>query len=114
MSDDEQTLLKLLGYVYLQSALPDKAAVVLAALNVVHPGQPQVLLGLALAQLRCGKPGLALETLDQLAMSGAVDDAFHLIRGRALYAQNRFDEAAASMRSYIQLRTNVSAPSMTF
>lgn len=104
MRDDEQTLLHLLGYVYLQCACPDKAAVVLAALNVLHPGQSKVLLGLALAQLRCNKPRRALETLDQLAMAGTVDAAFHLMRGQALNALERPEEAAAAMQSYMHLR----------
>lgn len=104
MSDDEQNLLQLLGFVYLQCACPDKAAVVLAALNVLHPGQAKVLLGLALAQLRSAKPQRALETLDQLAMAGGVDEAFHLMRGQALYALQRPEEAASAMRSYMHLR----------
>ena len=104
MKDDEQTLLQLLGYVFLQCARPDKAAVVLAALDVLRPGQAKVLLGLATAQLRTQKPASALETLDRLAMAGGVNAAFHLLRGQALSQLERPQEAAAAMKSYMHLR----------
>ncbi len=105
MNDQEQMLLNLLGYIFLQSASPDKAAVVLAALDAVAPNQPKVLRALALAQLRADKPERALAVLDRLAMAGSVDAAFHLLRAQSLSALARHDEAAAAMQNYVHLRS---------
>lgn len=105
MNHEEQALLSLLGYVFLQNARPDKAAVVMAALDAVAPGQPRVLRTLALAQLRSAKPERALATLDRLAMSGGVDAAFHLMRACALGALERHEESAAAMQTYVAMRT---------
>ncbi|MEO5671742.1 MAG: tetratricopeptide repeat protein [Ramlibacter sp.] len=104
MTASESDLLAVLGYVFLQNARPDKAAVVFAALDVMEPGRPQVLRSLVIAQLRCGKVTKALETLDRLAMTGGVDAAFHLLRTQAMGMSNRREEAAASMKTYIHLR----------
>jgi Flp pilus assembly protein TadD len=104
MNEQEQTLLNLMGYMFLQSARPDKAAVVLTALDAMAPGQPKVLRALALAQLRRGKPDRALGVLDRLAMSGSVDAVFHLLRAQSLTALARHDEAAAAMQNYVHLR----------
>lgn len=107
MTQQEQTLLNLLGYVFLQSARPDKAAVVLAALDALAPGQPAVLRALVLAQLRSGKASRALALLDQLAMAGGVDAAFHLLRAQALAALERPEEAAVAMQNYVHMRKDV-------
>lgn len=104
MAPFEKDFLQLLGFVYLQNARPDKAAVVLAALDAMEPGQPRVLLALALAQIRSNKPVRALQALDQLAMAGGADAAFHLLRAQALGAADRGDEAAIAMATYLQLR----------
>ena len=48
----EIELMDLLGYVYLQNNRPDKAAVLLAARDVLAPDHPRTLLTLALAQVR--------------------------------------------------------------
>lgn len=111
MTEDEQSLLALLGHVYLQNSRPDKAAVVLAALDVLAPGQHRVLKALALAQLRSEKPNRALDTLDRLALAGGVDAAFHLLRAQALTALGRAEEAQHAMKTYIDLRSREPASS---
>ena len=103
----ERDFLQLLGFIFLQNARPDKAAVVLAALDLLQPGQSRVLLALALAQLRSNKPVRALETLDRLAMAGGADSAFHLLRAQALGAADRSEEATVAMNTYLQLRGSV-------
>ena len=95
----EIELMDLLGYVYLQNNRPDKAAVLLAARDVLAPDHPRTLLTLALAQVRSAKPGRALDTLDRLALQGAMDAAFHLVRAQALQALDRGDGAASAMRA---------------
>ena len=109
MAHLEKDFLQLLGFVYLQNARPDKAAVVLAALDAIAPGQTRVLLALALAQIRSNKPLRALQTLDQLAMAGGADATFHLLRAQALGAADKDDEAAAAMATYLQLRESLQA-----
>ena len=104
MPPAESTLLSLLAYVFLQNARPDKAAVVLAALDAMAPAQPRVLRALAVAQMHCGKVVHSLETLDRLAMAGGADAAFHLLRTQALALAERREEAAAAMRTYLHLR----------
>ena len=107
----EIELMDLLGYVYLQNNRPDKAAVLLAARDVLAPDHPRTLLTLALAQVRSAKPGRALDTLDRLALQGAMDAAFHLVRAQALQALDRRDEAAGAMRAFVALRNNTAEPS---
>lgn len=102
-------LMDLLAFVYLQNGLPDKAAVLLAARNVLAPEDPRALLALALAQVRSAKPQRALNTLEQLALLGAMDASFHLVRAQALQALDRREEAAGAMRAFVALR-NVAEP----
>jgi len=103
-------LMDLLAFVYLQNGLPDKAAVLLAARNILTPDDPRTLLALALAQVRSAKPQRALNTLEQLALLGAMDAPFHLVRAQALQALDRRDEAAGAMRAFVALR-NPAEPS---
>ena len=104
MTTEEQTFLFLLGFVYLQNARPDKAAVLYAALDRLAPNQPKVLCALALAQVRSGKGQRALDSLDRLAMAGGIDAAFHLLRAQALSLLERNEESQVAMRTYLQLR----------
>ncbi|SFQ12235.1 Tetratricopeptide repeat-containing protein [Variovorax sp. OK605] len=100
----ELELMDLLGYIYLQHGRPDKAAVLLAARDVLAPDDTRTLLSLALAQVRSAKPARAIDTLDRLALLGAMDAPFHLVRAQALHALGRSDEAAGAMRAYVSMR----------
>ncbi len=93
----------LLAYIYLQHARPDKAAVLLRARDLLAPGEPRTLLGLALAQLRSAKPAQALQTLERLAILGAMGAEFHLVRAQALQALDKPDEAASAMRAHLAM-----------
>lgn len=104
-------LMDLLAFVYLQNGLPDKAAVLLAARNILAPEDARALLSLALAQVRSAKPQRALNTLEQLALLGAMDASFHLVRAQALHALGRRDEAAGAMRAFVALR-NTAEPTL--
>ena len=104
VSEQEKNVVQLLAYAYLQNARPEKAAVLLAALDAVAPGQRKVLRTLALAQVRCGQPQLALDTLDRVAIAGGIDAAFHLLRARALAACERRIEAGAAMAAFQAMR----------
>jgi Flp pilus assembly protein TadD len=100
----ELELMDLLGYIYLQHGRPDKAAVLLAARDVLAPDDTRTLLSLALAQVRSARPARAIDTLDRLALLGAMDAPFHLVRAQALQALGRAEEAAGAMRAYVSMR----------
>lgn len=102
--DVRMEFMDLLGYIYLQHGLPDKAAVLLTARDLLQPGDPATLLRLAVAQVRSDKPNKALETLERLAMLGAMDAHFHLVRAQALQMLGRTPEAQTAMRAHVRLR----------
>jgi len=107
LSPDARELLGLLAYVLLENDRPEKAAVLLQAMESLGVANHRELATLALAQLRSGKPDATLNTLDRLALVGGINAPFHLIRAQALQALNRAEEAAAAMRAYLDLRPNV-------
>jgi len=102
--------LDLQAYIYLQHGLPDKAAVLLLARDLLAPDNARALLSLALAQLRSAKPGKALQTLERLAILGAMGAEFHLVRAQALHALEQHAESASAMRAYVALATKGAAP----
>lgn len=104
LSSVQIELMDLLSFIYLRHGLPDKAAVLLAARNELAPDEPETLLRLAVALVRSAKHELALETLEELAMMGAADASFHLVRAQALQALGRTSDAANAMRACISLR----------
>lgn len=115
LAPDSVELLGLLSYIYLENNRPEKAAVLLAALETLGQADARRRVSLALAQLRSGKPESALATLERAAMRGDVDATFHLVRAQVLLALERRDEAAAAMRAYVALRaatppTDTAAP----
>ena len=103
-------LLDLLSYIYLENDRPEKAAVLLAALDELGLADARQRVSLALAQLRSGKPESALATLDRVAMQGGLSAAFHLVRAQALVTLGRDLEAEAAMRAYIAMRAAPPAP----
>ena len=104
------TLLDLLSYIYLENDRPEKAAVLLAALDELGLANARQRVSLALAQLRSGKPDSALSTLDRVALQGGLSGAFHLVRAQTLTALSREPEAEAAMRAYVDLRTRQATP----
>jgi len=106
LSSEQVELMDLLSYIYLRHGLPDKAAVLLAARDAVSPDHPRALLTLALAQVRSAKPERALDTLERLAMLGAVDASFHLVRAQAFQTLGEATEAASAMRAHVALRSS--------
>ncbi|MGE8547099.1 type III secretion apparatus assembly chaperone SctY [Alcaligenes sp. Marseille-Q7550] len=99
-------LLDLLAYVYLENDRPEKAAALLEALETLELADARRRTALAWAQLRCGKPSAALDTLNQAALQGETGVAFHLVRAQTLVALDRIAEAKAAMQAYINLRAN--------
>jgi len=103
-------LLDLLSYIYLENDRPEKAAVLLAALDELGLAGTRQHISLALAQLRSGKPETALGTLDRVALQGGLTSAFHLVRAQTLVALGREAEAEAAMRAYMALRARQAPP----
>lgn len=103
-------LLDLLAYIFLENDRPEKAAVLLAALQALGLADARRRVALALAQLRSGKPEAALETLERALLQGGgpgagdTGAALHLVRAQALSALNRRPEAQAAMRAYVAMR----------
>lgn len=105
----EREALWMLGFFYLRHRRPDKALTLFATLQRLVPTNPRLARALALSQIRAGKPDKAIETLDELAMAGSIDPAFHLLRAQALDALGRAAEASAAMRAYIASRGEATA-----
>ena len=103
-------LLDLLSYIYLENDRPEKAAVLLAALDELGLADARQRVSLALAQLRAGKPESALATLDRVALQGGLSSAFHLVRAQTLVALGREPEAEAAMRAYMDMRARQATP----
>ncbi len=104
MSRDEQDMVGLMAYFYLQNNRPEKAETLLTALDILVPDQPWTLSTLALAQIRAEHADLSLETLDRLAILGQIDARFHLMRVQALTSLNRMTEADEALQSYLDMR----------
>lgn len=100
----EAAVLSMLAHAFLRNARPAQAGTLLEALDLLAPGNPRTLRALALAQLRAGKADTALRTLDRLAMAGAADAVYQLLRAQVLGALGRPVESSAAMRSFIDLR----------
>lgn len=104
LSEVSGVLLDLLAYIYQENDRPEKAAVLLAALEELGLADSRLRISLALAQLRSGKPDTALATLERIAMGGEITAAFHLVRAQTLVSLERDAEAAAAMRAYVDMR----------
>lgn len=102
LSAQDLELMDLLGYLYLRHGQPAKAAALIAARIALVPGQPRVLLALALAYVRAGDGSRALQALEQVARAGAIDPHYHLLRVQALQLQGLAEKAAAAMQAYLR------------
>lgn len=101
--------MKLLGYLFMQQGMPERAATLYSALVAHEPDQPEHLRALALALSRAGRHEQALDALDRLALAGAVDLRFHLLRAQTLSVLERTDEAAVAMRAYLDIMAHEAA-----
>src|SRR5690554_2831507 len=101
----EHEVLWMLGFFYLRNGRADKARVLFDALVRLRPREPRLRQALALTQIRDDKAERALETLDELALAGQLDDIFHLLRAQALHALERPAEAGVAMRAFVAARS---------
>ena len=98
--------LSVLAHAHRVQGDPARSALLLEAVDHLHPNDPGVLLALAAAELSAARPQQALAALERLAMAGSADGggAFHLLRAQALVALDRREEAQLAMRAALDLR----------
>lgn len=104
MRDRQHELLLLLASLFLQNEKPEQAVVLLEALQVLAPGDPEVARQLAFAYLHTQQFAQSLAAADRyLAGRNTEADSgpLMLIRSRALWGLGRADEAR-SVLSAIQ------------
>ena len=102
--DDAFDALHVLAHAHRLQGDPARAALLLGALDHLRPNEPAVLRALAASELADGNPEAAMAALDRLALRGAVDAAFHLLRAQTLVALARPDEARLAMRAFVDQR----------
>ena len=96
MGESHKDFLSVLGYCFLQHGRFGDARTVFEALALLFPDDIRSRASLAYVQLRLNQPGLALDATDALLRLplDARDRGFvRVIRGRALLALGRLDEA---------------------
>jgi len=105
LTPEQRDLLKLLGYLYLRYGCFDKAVVLFEALLLQNPQDDHAAHSLACACVRTGRYDSALAQLDRLLDGGDFSALTYLLRGQALSALGRREEAARSMLLYMDART---------
>ena len=101
MSPQEATALHVLAYVLLHNGQPDRAAVLLEAVDALRPGDTRTVLALATAHLRSGAATRTLQTLQRLSRDAQIPPAVHLLRAQALSTLGRADEARVAMHAFL-------------
>lgn len=96
MNENVSDYLSLLGYVLLRSGKHARAVVILEALLALEPQNHWARRTLAYGYLACGEYERSLAELDLLAASSQEHEL--LIRVRALWGLERFDEARDIVR----------------
>ncbi|MEK0417166.1 MAG: hypothetical protein RI949_1172 [Pseudomonadota bacterium] len=102
VSADQRDAILLVGRLFALHGFADKGVRIVGALDVIHPDDPDTLRALAWTQSKATLPQQALSTLDRLAALGHIDQGFHLMRSQVLSQLDRYEEAAASMRAYLE------------
>jgi len=103
MRDQQQELLLLLASLFLQNEKAEQAVVLLEALQVLSPADPEVPRQLALAYLLARQFSQSLAAADRfLAAQTDKSDtrSMALIRSRALWALGRADEARSALQLF--------------
>jgi Flp pilus assembly protein TadD len=104
IDDDAFDAVMVLAHAHRLQGDPARSALLLAALDLLRPDQPALLRALVAAELAQGHAAAALNALDRLALLGAVDSSFHLLRAQALVGVARRDEAYSAMQAFIDQR----------
>ena len=106
LSEAQKESLQVLADVYLNQSQSEKAVILLEALHDLYPQDPSVVKALSYAYLLAGRPEDALTMSDvflRLAGSSPDSNPILLIRGQALWALGRVEEARTTMARYTEL-----------
>jgi Flp pilus assembly protein TadD len=104
MQSDQIKVLSLLAYFFYTQGFFSRATHLYSALDVLDSSDHSHLRGLALSYAAAQQNDFALSALDRLALRGAVDAPFYLLRAQVLGALGRTDEAANAMTAFTDLR----------
>jgi hypothetical protein len=104
MSSDQSKVLSLLAFFFYTQGYFARAVSIYSALELLDPQDPSHLRGLAVCYAGAERYDLALGALDRLALRGAVDAPFYLLRSQVLSALSRPEEAANAMNAYSDIR----------
>ena len=104
MQSDQIKVVSLLAYFFYTQGYHARAIHLYSALDVMDAQDPSHLRGLALSYAAAQQYALALAALDRLALRGAVDAAFYLLRSQVLSALGRPEESANAMSAFTDLR----------
>ena len=100
MHQDQAKVLSLLAYFFYTQGYFPRAVGIYSALELLDSQDPAHLRGLAVSYAGAERFDLALGALDRLALRGAVDAPFYLLRSQVLIALSRPEEAANAMVAY--------------
>lgn len=103
MQSDQIKVVSLLAYFFYTQGQWERAIHLYAALELLDPHEPAPVRGLALAYAAHGRFELALAALDRLALRGAVDAPFYLLRAQVLSALQRSEESSSAMSAYLDM-----------
>ncbi len=101
MSPREATALYILAHGLLQNAQPQKAAILLEALDSLRPGDTRTLLALATAHLRNGAALRALQVLERAVRIASAPSAKDLLKAQALAMLSRRSEAKTAIEAFV-------------
>jgi tetratricopeptide (TPR) repeat protein len=96
---DVRDALAVYGYLLLSAQQTEKAHAVFKGMRVLLPDDPHVARSLAMTSLATGDAAAALALADQARTQAAEEDlaAIDALRGKALFALGRLDEARAAL-----------------
>ncbi|MGV3655206.1 MAG: tetratricopeptide repeat protein [Noviherbaspirillum sp.] len=104
LSAEQDDLLRLLGYIYLQHGRAAQSAILFHAIHALRPDDRFAARALACSWLRSGKAREALPLLDLLIERGDRSPLVHLLRGQALSQMGRRAESFQAMRLFVSAR----------
>ena len=112
MQSDQIKVVTLLAYFFYTQGQWERAIHLYAALELLDPQDAAPVRGLALSYAAHGRFELALAALDRLALRGAVDAPFYLLRAQVLSALQRVDEAHNAMCAYLDMLPSSMKPNL--
>lgn len=104
LTQNEQDLLAILAWFYLQNGQSRKALSLIKALQILCPEYPDITLRLALVQTVSDEPLDALNSLSIASFSEETQADFQLLKLQAQVKAGRIEEARDTKQQYISLK----------